>query len=307
MKKYRGVLIILTLFIATLLLAFPSCRKVVTDKFPDYPQKITVNSIAKAGEPLTVNVSLTGNVNDVSLPVVDDAEVQLYINGCFAETLIYECGIYISTIVANENDSLECVVAYKGDTAKCHCIVPQKEIPLGFEYIENAGVDDWGEVMPSLLTTISNYESSRKYYEIKIFTIENYSTTINDINACGVEMRGITDPIIKNEGLPLPLFSNELASGNQFSVNLTFLPQCQSWSNGKMDIRPLIVRFRAVEENYYKFTRMHYLYTEGRYSEGIVDNPVMFNAYSNVENGLGVFAAYTEYVDTIYPPNYMQQ
>ncbi|MBO7482157.1 MAG: DUF4249 family protein [Bacteroidales bacterium] len=294
------------LIVAILAAGLSSCRKVVTDKFPDYPQKITVNSIAKAGEPLLVNVSLTGNVNDASLPLIDDADVFLYVNGCFAETLEYEgSGYYSSTVVANENDSLECIVAYNGDTARCHCIVPLKEVPLGFEYIENAGVDDWGEVLPALSTTISNNENIRKYYEIQIFTIENYS--VNENSTCGVMMMDITDPIIKKEGLPLPLFSNEKASGQNFSVLLKFLPGCQSWSNGKLDIRPLIVHFRTVDENYYKFTRMHYLYTEGRYSEGIIDNPVMFNAYSNVENGLGVFAAYTEYTDTVYPPNYMQQ
>lgn len=298
--------IILTLFVAILLLAGVSCRKVVTDKFPDYPQKLTVNSIVKAGDPLMVNVSLTGNVNDINLPLIYDADVFLYVNGCFAETLEYEgSGYYSSTIVANENDSLECVVAYNGDTAKCCCVVPQKETPLGFEYVENAGVDDWGEILPALVTTIRNEALLRKYYEIKIFTIENYS--VNDINTCGVMLMDITDPIIKNEGLPLPLFSNEKASGQDFSVTLKFLPQCQSWINGKMLTRPLLVRFRTVDEEYYKFTRLHYLYTEGRYSEGIIDNPVMFNAYSNVENGYGVFAAYTEYVDTVYPPNYSQR
>jgi hypothetical protein len=281
-----------------------SCRKVVTHQFPDYPHKLTVNSIVKAGEPVLVNVSLTGNVNDVSLPLVYDADVFLYVNGCFTEALDYEgSGYYSSIVVANENDSLECVVAYNGDTARCRCVVPQKEIPLGFNYIENAGVDDYGEVLLGLVTTISNDVSLRKYYEIIIYTIENYTTTINDLNACGVMLMDITDPIIKNEGLPLPLFSNEKVSGENFSVTLKFLPQCQCWIGGKMQTRPLLVRFRAVDENYYKFTRMHYLYSEGRYSDGIVDNPVMFNAYSNVENGYGVFAAYTEYVDTIYPPD----
>ena len=306
MKKYQGVLIILTLFIATLLLAFPSCRKLVTDEFPDYPQKITVNSIAKAGDPLWVNISLTGNINDSTLVFVDDAVVDLYINGSLAETLSYEGdGYYISTVVANENDSLECVVAYKGDTARCSCIVPQKEIPLGFEYIANAGVDDWGEVLHGVVTTIGNIKNQRKYYEIKIYTIEAPDwyggTTIMDI----------TDPIIKNEGLPLPLFSNELASGESFSVTLKYMTNSHQtifYNDSVINIiRPLLVKFRTVDENYYKFTRMHYLYYEGRYTYGIADNPVTFNAYSNVENGYGVFAAYTEYVDSIYPPNCVQQ
>jgi hypothetical protein len=288
--------------VAILAVVLSSCRKVVTDKFPDYPQKITVNSIVKAGEPLLVNVSLTGNVNDSILQFVDNAEVLLYVNGCLAETLSYAGdGYYVSTVVANENDRLECVVAYNGDTARCHCIVPQKEIPLRFEYIESAGVDDYGEVLQGIVTTIKNQEDAQKYYEIKIYTVEgpDYygATTLMDI----------TDPIIKNEGLPLPLFSNELAVGEQFLVNLKFLPLSRAWINGKLVIRPILVRFRAVDENYYKFTRMHYLYYEGRYSEGIVDNPVMFNVYSNVENGLGVFAAYTEYTDTIYPPNVWQR
>lgn len=299
MKSAFGLIIFL---VPIFLLGFSSCRKVVTDKFPDYPQKITVNSIAKAGDPLWVNISLTGNINDSTLVFVDDAVVDLYINGSLAETLSYEGdGYYISTVVANENDSLECVVAYKGDTARCNCIVPQKEIPLGFEYIASAGVDDYGEVLQGVVTNIGNTDNRRKYYEINIYTIEGpdyYS---------GVFIMDITDPIIKNEGLPLPLFSNELASGEQFSINLKFMPSSRGWANGKFIYRPILVRFRTVDENYYKFKRMHYLYTEGRYSDGIVDNPVMFNAYSNVENGYGVFAAYTEYVDSIYPPSYMQQ
>lgn len=299
MKSAFGLIIFL---VPIFLLGFASCRKVVTDKFPDYPQKITVNSIVKAGDPLLVNISLTGNINDSILQFVDNAEVFLYINGSLAETLSYEGdGYYASTVTASENDSLECVVAYKGDTARGYCVVPQKEIPLGFEYSARAGVDDYGEVLQGVVTYISNTDKQRKYYEIKIYTIEG-------TDYCGgTFLMDITDPIIKNEGLPLPLFSNELASGDQFSVNLKFMPATQGWTNGKFMYRPLLIRFRTVDENYYKFTRMHYLYTEGRYSEGIIDNPVMFNAYSNVENGYGVFAAYTEYVDTVYPPNYSQR
>ena len=302
MKSFVQYIIIIVILAA----GFSSCRKVVTDKFPDYPQKITVNSIAKAGEPLLVNVSLTGNINDSTLAFVDNAAVNLYINGNLAETLSYEGdGYYVSTVVANENDSLECVVAYNGDTARCHCIVPHKEIPLGFEYIANAGVDDSGELLQGLVTTIGNIKSQRKYYEIKIYTVEGYD------HYGGTSLMDITDPIIKNEGLPLPLFSNELASGENFSVTLKFMTHVHGGavSNDTLVqmIRPILVRFRAVDENYYKFTRMHYLYYEGRYSEGIIDNPVVFNVYSNVENGLGVFAAYTEYTDTIYPPNVWQR
>ena len=302
MKRFVQYIIIIVILAA----GFSSCRKVVTDKFPDYPQKITVNSIAKAGEPLLVNVSLTGNINDSTLAFVDNAEVNLYINGNLAETLSYEGdGYYVSTVVANENDSLECVVAYNGDTARCHCIVPHKEIPLGFEYIANAGVDDWGEVLHGVVTTIGNIKNQRKYYEIKIYTVEGYD------HYGGTSLMDITDPIIKNEGLPLPLFSNELASGENFSVTLKFMTHVHGaavYNDTLVQmIRPILVRFRAVDENYYKFTRMHYLYYEGRYSEGIIDNPVVFNVYSNVENGLGVFAAYTEYTDTIYPPNVWQR
>ena len=292
--------------VAAFLLGFSSCRKVVTDKFPDYPQKITVNSIAKAGEPLLVNVSLTGNINDSTLAFVDNAAVNLYINGTHAETLSYEGdGYYVSTVVANENDSLECVVAYKGDTARCSCIVPQKEIPLGFEYIANAGVDDSGELLHGVVTTIGNIKNQRKYYEIKIYTVEGPD--------CygGTTLMDMTDPIIKNEGLPLPLFSNELASGESFAVTLKYTTAVTGVTvygdSVAQKISPLLVRFRAVDENYYKFTRMHYLYYEGRYSEGIIDNPVVFNVYSNVKNGLGVFAAYTEHTDTIYPPNIWQR
>ena len=292
--------------VAAFLLGFSSCRKVVTDKFPDYPQKITVNSIAKAGEPLLVNVSLTGNIHDSTLAFVDNAAVNLYINGNLAETLSYEGdGYYVSTVVANENDSLECVVAYKGDTARCCCIVPHKEIPLGFEYIANAGVDDSGELLQGLVTTIGNIKSQRKYYEIKIYTVEGYD------HYGGTSLMDMTDPIIKNEGLPLPLFSNELASGESFSVTLKYMTnnhQTIFYNDSVINIiRPLLVKFRTVDENYYKFTRMHYLYYEGRYTYGIADNPVTFNAYSNVENGYGVFAAYTEYTDTIYPPNIWQR
>ena len=272
MKRFVQYIIIIVI----LVVVFSSCRKVVTDKFPDYPQKITVNSIAKAGEPLLVNVSLTGNINDSTLVFVDNAAVNLYINGTHAETLSYEGdGYYVSTVVANENDSLECVVAYKGDTARCSCIVPHKEIPLGFEYIANAGVDDSGELLQGLVTTIGNIKSQRKYYEIKIYTVEGPD--------CygGTTLMDMTDPIIKNDGLPLPLFSNELASGENFSVTLKFMTHVHGGAvyNDTLVqmIRPILVRFRAVDENYYKFTRMHYLYYEGRYSEGIIDNPVVFN------------------------------
>ena len=77
------------------LLALFSCRELVNDEFPDFTSVPTVNSILVAGEPAIIQVSIAGKLDTNKIVLVNNAEVLLYVDGVYKETLILsDKGIY---------------------------------------------------------------------------------------------------------------------------------------------------------------------------------------------------------------------
>ena len=118
------------------------------------------------------------------------------------------------------------------------------------------------------------------------------------------------DIVIKNEGLldyypsTYP-FCDEFFNGQTYTLNFNYLlPQCIAGYNGNyvnlVQDYQLIVYFRSISENYYKYKRKLIIHIENQYSDiwdGIGEPVQMFS--NIVGDGYGIFAGYTTYLDTI--------
>lgn len=298
-----------SIILLILIISFSSCRSLVTDEFDNFPQKIVVNSIIKAEERINVNVSLTGNINDDILPLVENAKISLFINDKFCEYLTYVGeGNYRSTTIPHENDKISCIVVSDTDTARCSCIIPVKIIPKDIDFFEFVDIDDNGYPLDGLRFTFDNNTQQTEYIEINIFTSNN---NMDDrLNFRPAYIENITDPIIQQGGVPIPIFSTEYIEDNVYNVELHFIrsggidyssydPSTGEYQYIKM---PIFIKIANVDRTYYNYRKEYYLYQEARYSDGITDFSGTQNISSNIENGYGIFAAYTEYIpDTIYP------
>jgi len=253
----------------------------------------------KAGEPLTVHVSIATKFNEKEITGIDNALVDLYADDEFIEQLAFSGnGIYVSETTAEPLKKYEYRVSIPGfSEAVCKAIIPAETSISEIEHITVAGKDTEGTTYPTLKFTFHSIPSEEQYFEARIRLLRSeYEYNADIIN--------IVDPVLLNEGLPLTVFSNDLITDTTYMMTINYITGSSSGSGGSQytNLYPFILEVRSVSKDYYLFVRQKYLYDTGRFPEFGLSSNTAFPLYSNVENGYGIFMGYSAVVsDTIYP------
>ena len=300
-----------TLIIILATIALLSCKTLITDDFPDFESLPTVNSILVVGKPLSVQVSLTGGIDSLPLSTVSNAEIELYIDGKFAEKLENSGdGTYTSTLTVEAGKEYKCNVIIPGyDTVVYSQTLPEASRILNVEHINIAGRNEEGVSYPAIKVTFNNSLSERKYYElvIRCYLVHRpWGSDVAQVEEVSTWLPIIVDPVLLNEGLPIALFSNEMIADSIYTMTINYDTGGDEWINGSWytSLYPFIVELRSVTYDYYRYQKQYYLYTEGKnadFMETVTASPL----YSNIENGYGIFAGYSVFAtDTIIPKAY---
>lgn len=291
-----------SLFIVTLLILLThcSCREIVTDEFPGFTPVPTVNSILIAGKPMKVHVSLAEKLDTNQLTLVNDADISLYIDGNYTETLLPdENGIYFSSSLVKTGRSYKLEVNVSGyETIKCNEILPAPSPIFNIIHNSYAGKDEEGVIYPSLTFSLRTNTSESQYFEVIIRLLQGKYERL-------ATLKKITDPVLLNEGLPLTIFSNEIIKDSVYTMTINyFTGGYGSYGGGPSytDLYPLIIELRSCSGNYYQFIKQKYLYEKGRFPEFPAASINAFPLFSNIPGGYGIFAGYSVVVsDTLFP------
>lgn len=298
-KGIRGVVG----FFLVCVFLFSSCYKKLDWNPPEFEQKPVVNGVIKSGSPVSIMVSTAVKFTAEPTLAVDNAEVLLYVNNEYAETLEYiGDGLYQSQLVAQENSEYRCEVTIPGyPTATCSTVIPKHQNIVEFEHINMAGVDEEGLTYPAVKVTFDNLPDTTIYYEvvIRLFNDENYKGSADPFY--------IVDPVLLNEGLPIAVFSNELIEGSTYTMTINYSTGSASNHNNAgwvTNLFPVQVELRTICHSYYKFIKQQYLYevatSEPLLSVGVTGS---YNLYSNVQNGYGILTGYSSVKSEIIDPN----
>ena len=285
-----------------IILVLPSCRELVQDEFQELTPVPVVNSILAADSVVKVQVSLAGKLDTNQLILIDNAEVLLFVDGVYKESLtLSDNGIYLSSFVIEKLKTYRCEVNIPGyKTVTCSDYIPETTLISDIMHINKAGKDEEGMTYPAIKFTFANDPSEIKYFEVLIKLISRYERVAT--------LEIITDPVLLNEGLPIALFSNESIKENNYSMTLNYFTGSGGSTNGgpmQTTLYPLVLEVRSVSSNYYHFVKQLYLYEKGRYPEFMAASTTAFPLYSNITNGYGIFAGYsTMKSDTIFPEKY---
>ncbi len=318
----KRILIFLTLIILLLIGAgaLSSCRKLISDTFPDMSPKPTVNALIRNGEPISVHVSLAQKIDAMPLSSEENATVKLFVDGVFAETLTYEQpdsaiyyysrpGYYTSSLSGElgKHYALEVSIPNLSDTltARCETYLPHSEQILSIQFIENAGKHGEGYSVPGLRVTFANNPAERRYYELSIKTYEiligqfsaNDTTFIP--NNIEIELVNISDPVILGEGLPIPVFSNRMIKDSTYTMYVEFTNGMYGSGAStdnvmRMYYDALFVELRSITPAYYHYLHSYYLYNKSINLSDIGEVYTPYPLYSNVDGGYGVFGAYSK-------------
>jgi len=290
-----------------------SCHELVQSEFPDFDPFPVVLSILREGEPLEMRLSWTARIDDSPLRFIEDAQLRLFANGEYFETLIHrQNGIYdASTIVASSVRYTIEINIPGYETIIAADSLPTAVVPTNVQLIPVSMRDEEGLPIPAVRFTFANNPAERRYYEAVILEVrEEYEYVLENHPIWGEIWRPVrtgnyilspvsffhqfTDPILRSTGLQVPIFSNELITGNEYTMTVNFGVGHFRFGDGPWvaNIHPTVLELRSVSYDYYRYAIQKYLYEKGFAPEFGKPAPV-FNLYSNINKGFGIFAGYS--------------
>lgn len=292
MTKYFTIILVFLLF---------SCRDLVETKPVSVEPLPVLNSLIKAGKPISAHVSLTSGMDTLQLSGLNKAIVELFVEDEFAELLIPgEGGWFVSSLVVQPGKSYSLRLQIPGyETVTARTTIPQPFALLDIHHIAIAGKEEQGETFPAVHLTFENNPEDEHFFEVQIRLFQyDYESR--------AQLRTIIDPVLLNEGIPLLLFSNHLMPDDQYTMKVNYTSGSYSRSSRDgpyvTNLYPFVVELRSVSKDYYQFARQKYLYETGRFPEFGLGANIAFPLHSNVEGGYGIVAGFSTVVsDTIYP------
>ncbi len=306
MKKY--------FFVLLSIVALASCRKQVTGyEHPEFEAKPVLNAILTAGEPVWAQVSLAQCLDSVHPSICRDAEVLLFVDGEFAETLQYDEGayLYIGNTIAESGKQYTYKIAVTGhDTLTACTTVPPVPVFRGLEVIENGYLGDEANMYPSFLLTFTTNPNEIRYYSAEIGGTMKYSKGKRWWQSMGsiTTSEYAEDPVLLDAGTMFLIFSNSIINDTTYTmkINGRFNTSYGGIYDSLTDVEPLhgkfVVRMEGLSESLYDYLKSRYTKVElNAFGAPFLSVITPFNQYSNVENGYGIFGARACYVsDTIY-------
>lgn len=286
-----------------------SCKEIVSEiqiELPAPKPKLVVHSTFTPFDPpsvkyLSVLVSKNAEVFDkLIVDPVSEAKVSLFVDGKFDRILKYfdkygymadfypKAGVEYSMSV--EKEGFETVTA-KG-------IVPNKTKIKACILNSFAGTDEDNLAFSQLSVTFDDPADQANYYEVMVLGYgqekDKYTLSTND--------KAITSesyypsPILMDAIQPKRLlFNDKLINGKTRTIEINYYPP-QYESIGQLYISPHIVSltFRSVSEDYYKYYTTLFKHFNNRRADLLFGIAEPSPVFTNIKNGYGVFAGYTE-------------
>src|SRR5450759_5392404 len=155
--------------------ALYSCRELVQDEFQEFTPVPTVNSILAVDSIVKVHVSLAGKLDTNQLVLIDNAEVLLYVDGVYKETLtLSDKGIYSSSFVVEKLKTYRCEVSIPGyKTVTCSDYILETTLISDIIHINKAGKDEEGMTYPAITFTFTNDPAEKLYFEVILRMIQH--------------------------------------------------------------------------------------------------------------------------------------
>jgi hypothetical protein len=284
------------IFILLLVALFPGCIKVVDMDVGDIPDQLVVNCFFTEGEPFEVNVSRLAPYPDLEGRNIGNATVTILENNTLLGQLYHTGnGIYTNPSILPQPGFVYTIKAeaegYPSVSASDS--LPGKVIIDKSNYRQQAGKDEEGIDYNEFSVSFTDINEVY-FYSIQVFDVGEegvYNEKTNEWEKIPVWYPVVLfsqDPIIVAEGITNEDYSKYFVFNDAlFKNNL-----CQLKLNTHYD---LDTKFRVVletgTENYYLYRKRLIKHESYSYQDPFKPyDPVPL--YSNIENGLGIFAGY---------------
>ncbi len=271
-----------------------SCYKLVPVDIPPHSPELVANALFKAGKEIEVNISISQHIYDTLSPFDNQALV----------TIRTGDNIEVLEDLGKGNYTTKQMIAISGKTYVLEVssngypsIVAKDSVPetVPFRivrFIPGAKINEDGYEYSLFEIAFSDPANTKNFYEImgrslSVFGLSKVYLTSDD-------------PYVLNEGdkdfYPSNiLLSDELFDGKK--VNLIIYAGYQ-----KEYDKAYYIFFRCVSAAYYHYEKKLLRHMENQYPDLWDGTGSPVTLFSNVENGYGIFAAYTQQIDSVSIP-----
>lgn len=281
-----------------------SCVKEVKLEFDGYEKKVVINSFFSPDSVFKVHLSYTAKPLDTAISIVENAKIELWSNNKKIDVLTYlSNGYYVSSIIAKNSIPYTIkVIVPNFDTIYATDTIPEDVLyQLEKNIIYSKIIGDY---LYSTVFFNINDLIKRDYYEL-FFTIKLSDVFDNGFiiykNFFKTQSNIITDEL--NFSFDNNTFTNVTFSDKYFNNTITnFVIDYESNKIYPSEIDTsmfVILQINKISNTYYKYKKS---LTEIDFITSLPDYQNInqdFYVYTNIINGLGIFAGFNPKLDTL--------
>ncbi len=283
--------------LATLVLS-TSCLKEMEMDIEKQASKIVINCFFSPDNLFEGHVSQTISVlSQDTIAYLPDAEVNLYENDVFLEQMLHKAnGMYTSTTIPEYDKEYTLTVSSPGlGRAESTDIVPREMfgVKLDTSILEGRYLDCTIHFKDDNLAI--NYYLVEVYIDTPILfhKVENNEIISTEIYQVPLI---ITDPITEDYnfgGLTRNIFyfSDQLINGQEHDLTFMIDFNNLNLSDDSVESFNLFFYLKNISEAYYLYAKSWHKSQQQQQQQT--------EFYSNIENGFGIFAGYSAFIDTV--------
>lgn len=287
------------------LLGFVACDTKLEIEMPEPEAKLVMSAVFTPfvlPYPKSINVLLWESapiLDTAAYTQIKGAEVLWFENGSLMDTLWYDDELngytfpyYYFPEVGKEYAIRVSKEGYLPLTASC--IIPQKVTIDSLNIIALAGIDENESAYSSVTLTFHDPENEDNYYEIIVSdTGERYYRLWTSEQIITEEAYYPSDLALELKKPKRLLFNDSTFNGEEKTIVLYYEPpQLLDYYKRWISNHFVIVELRSVTKDYYNYFTSVIQNHNSREGDLFYGLGEPLNAYTNIENGYGIFAGY---------------
>ena len=295
---------------------FISCQKEIEIELPNFEQKPVVSCLFSPDTNFILYLSHSVSLNDSVENIIENAKCYLSYDKQIIDsfTHIYK-GFYKSNKKPEQGKSYK----FKIVTTNFNEITAVSYVPYNVQIInieqQDFAVEDLthafsGDVnlpLSKLSITFFDNKSVKNYYELKLKIKQNWHDSIYD-SPISLPALYSYDEIIRNEDIldytpNIFVFSDSLFNGQTITIDFLYkLNYLQIINENQYSYNNyrLYYQFRSISKEMYNYRKslIKHIYNQQTDNIELFGDPVQM--FTNIKNGLGIFAGYNGVCDTVF-------
>lgn len=261
-----------------------SCEKVIEISIPEESNKVVLNLLMNKDSIMAARVTLSGRLNGTEdIPEISNAEVSLYENGTFKETLTpYLNGdrtYYRGNTLAKAGATYRVTAAVPGYTEVAGSDQIPDTVEIGEMRMTVAQINI-GQVKATINVQLHDDPDVQNYYRVQIYRVNEW------VDANGNGERQKIQQYFEAEETNLALFTSDVRS--EFYITDALFngrsPRFTFRMNTDDQLKKMEVEITSLTYNSYNYLNSAFMARE-KNEDGLSEKVIVYN---NIENGLGI-------------------